>query len=889
MTLTLITGRPNAGKTAVLDGWIAELWSLHGDGRRLVQPAAREILMRRACGDVSLRLLSRSASTPGFARTLSSVAERALDITQARPRTAEGVEVLSVLSRYTRILDDEGLIEPCVASRLLGADPPALDGPIVVNRFTDLSPAQESLVTGLATATDVLVALVWEEGHPGTEALTPLVARLKSRGEHVHVPAAQPCGELEQLEHALYRPDHALAATGAVWFAEAAGRDLEVVAATDLAAEYVKDGTPAGRIAIVFRDAASRLALMEAAARQVDLPLATDVSRPLDETPMGRALLALLDVAGGRDVTRERVLAFLDSPYSGVSPQEVERLDTGWRRNRISGDRLLRDVGRLDGAGPATRAARAIASGATPGIVNKWQVLIDALLVSADMRRGLDHDAGLWDCAVHREALRTIGALADDTGQVPRETEIRAALPRVSVSPGVREDEDAVLFTEAHRVRSRRFDVVVVGGLTAAEFSSERPRSAVSEILEALGLPVGADERALERLLFYTLVTRPRKRLALLRQATDDAGQAVRPSGLWDEVLDLYRAPDQAEPNERPAGLPFVNRPLSAIATDSVSYTPGRRSERAKTPRPSWRPSRGTLVSQTVREALAGREEFAVSELELYATCPYRWFYERAVRPREIDTGFEAREAGSLAHELLASFYARWSPPERPRRVTPDDLSEARELLEQVLAEKLSAAPDAVGLAETLTLDRVKGWVETAIEDDAFLLPGYVPFAHELAFGREADLPFEFGGVPVRGRIDRVDMRGTSIVVTDYKTASSVPGHGSFASRGVMQPPVYLAAAAAVLGGEPDGAVLRSLRSRTVRGFWRDDRLSLHDCGSRADAVGAEQVASILEEAAGRVAAAAEGIRSGNITPVQGGCATCSSCVARGVCGQVTE
>lgn len=178
MTLTLVTGRPNAGKTGhlygpaieaaagglspvillpsmpdarraaeefahrgvtgvrttVLDRWIAELWSLYGDGRRIVEPGVREVLLRRACDETSLRTLVHSAGTPGFVRLLAAVAERVVDLEQARPRSSQDREVLEVLGRYDRVLVDEELVELAVASTLLGASPPPVSGPVVVNR-----------------------------------------------------------------------------------------------------------------------------------------------------------------------------------------------------------------------------------------------------------------------------------------------------------------------------------------------------------------------------------------------------------------------------------------------------------------------------------------------------------------------------------------------------------------------------------------------------------------------------------------------------------------------------------------------------------------------------------------------------------------------------------
>jgi hypothetical protein len=929
MTLTLVTGRPNVGKsgllygpileaaadgspivllpsrpdarraadefsvrgvagirTVVLDEWIAELWSLHGDGRRLIESGVREALMLRACSETPLAAIASSAGRAGFVRALSSVAQRLTGTWSPEPRTAEDHEVLAVLERYACLGQEEGLLELGHAATILGGDPPRVEGPVAVNRFTDLSEPQEAFVSGLSTVTEVRIGLPWEQGCPATEALTPLVERLAESGEHLHIAAESGDDELDLLERNLYRPGVPHEPTGAVVFAEAAGEEAEAVLAVDLAAQLIAEGFEPGRIAIVFRDAAPRVSVIETGAVQAGVRVFMDVALPLQTTAIGKALLALLDVASGRDATRERMLAFLHSPYSGASPRDAEQLDTLWRRRRESGRRLLEDAAsRLEGTAPAIRCARRVCGAPlTVENVKKWQELMDALLLAAESHRGLTGTAGKTDCAAHREVLRTLSALAGGISRGSGETAVREALCRVRVSPGGSQRDDEVLVTEVHRVRSRRFDAVILGGLTAAEFSSERPRSVAAELLERLGAAAGAEERASERLLFYTVVTRPRDRLVLLRQATDMIGEGLRPSVFWDEVLDLYRASAPLDEDEHPAGVPLVSRPLSTLADNSVCYSPGRRAKRRAGTRPEPRPARGILTSDEVRAAIRMQDEFSVSELERYATCPYRWFLDRAVRPRELDVAFEAREAGSVAHEALAAFYQRWAGPETQRRVVPDDLPEALRIADEVLDAAFESAPATIGLAEELAAERVRRWVAGVIEDDAYLLPGYTPVCHEFAFGGAEGRPFELSGVALRGRIDRIDACDRGLIVTDYKSAGVVPGHASFAGRGVIQLPVYLAAAVYLRGGEAHGAVYRSLSSRKVRGFWRTDRLSLLECGAHTDAVDAEGLESILAEAAERVRTASAGIRCGDIAPVTGGCDACGTCTARAMC-----
>ena len=234
MGLTLVTGRANSGKTGAiydavreaagaghrpslllpthpdvqrataelsrthplgihvqqLDGWVEEQWSLHGDGRRPIRAAQRVLVLREAIGDTRLRVLTRTATTPGFVRLLAYVATRASEeprsaLETADPRSASDAELISLLRAYRTRLDGAGLIEPGEAALALASAPPA-GGPIFIHRFTDLGRAQESLAVGVSSVRDTWVSLPWEDGFAATEALDPLIRRLMPISTHRH-------------------------------------------------------------------------------------------------------------------------------------------------------------------------------------------------------------------------------------------------------------------------------------------------------------------------------------------------------------------------------------------------------------------------------------------------------------------------------------------------------------------------------------------------------------------------------------------------------------------------------------------------------------------------------------------------------------------------------
>ncbi|MDP2400384.1 MAG: hypothetical protein Q8M66_00250, partial [Actinomycetota bacterium] len=356
MSLTLITGRANTGKTGVVyrplvdsvragetptlvlpsapdvrraraefadrglsgirvttfKGWVESLWSLHGDGRRIVGPAVRQALVGEVIGGARLELLASSASKPGFARQMAELVSKATIGRLAREQGGVDGELTSLVRAYARACDTAGFIELDEAARALALRGPALPGPVAFNRFADLSQAQIDLILATATTGEIGVALNWEEGCPATSALDDVVGVLADAATVLHhEDARDPETELEFLERDLYRPTAPIEPTGQLVLAETAGPEAEVAVAARMAARFVSQGVPAERIAIVFRHVDKRAHLIRAALANQHLVGDLDVSRSFVGTPFGRAFSSLLGSCCGQEDARERLLAFL--------------------------------------------------------------------------------------------------------------------------------------------------------------------------------------------------------------------------------------------------------------------------------------------------------------------------------------------------------------------------------------------------------------------------------------------------------------------------------------------------------------------------------------------------------------------------------------------------
>lgn len=255
---------------------------------------------------------------------------------------------------------------------------------------------------------------------------------------------------------------------------------------------------------------------------------------------------------------------------------------------------------------------------------------------------------------------------------------------------------------------------------------------------------------------------------------------------------------------------------------DNIFFSRGARLVRGRWGTPSrFTPYDGVFSS---KEALAGlraileeqKWRFSPTSLEAYAGCPFDYFLTRILGVEVLEepermVSLGPSERGILIHRILARLFGEL----RERGLLPLSAAPAEEvfgiadLVVTRLLEEFSKT-EPVGLPVFWEMDKrlVRESVRLLIEEERLEADGFVPSQFEKWFGGDRDgidVSCECGGrsVSFKGRIDRIDTAADGqFRVIDYKTGKLAGKDQDLAHGTALQLPIYLMAAARILGAE---------------------------------------------------------------------------------------
>lgn len=606
-------------------------------------------------------------------------------------------------------------------------------------------------------------------------------------------------------------PEPDAAAAPAAWFA---CRDREEELAQ--VARHVKSSGVSARFAVVFQRPLPYVYLARSVLGDAAIPYQTFDELPLAAEPFAGAL-DLVFTCVTTEATRAALVELLGSPHFRFADDnghvlaraDVAALDDWLRDQKYLGG--WDAAGRLDASSDLSHGARRSRSG--PGHLKA------ALAVAARVVAGLRsvqgqpkasaqigsvlafvraHERQAGDDARQQRAraaiLAALGSLADayarhdddplDIGElaagVRRWMEAQTFSPRTGWSGLLLLDAAAAPYADVDECR--------LVGLVDGEWPDRSGRNIFypAALLSQLGWAPEVDRQRAARARFADLLALPHRRLSA-STFTLEGDAIVTPAALLEE-LESARHPRQ----RRVAALEprvFVHEALSedpversAVDGEAAAWL-DLRLGRSAPDGPEFHGRTGARPSA----------EYAVSHVERYLECPFKYFAAYVLKldeEREDESGLTPIERGRILHDVFERFFAAWRDSGR-ERLTVQNVGEALSLFAEVADDRLSSLPEADRALERAYLlgsAAASGLAERAfafeIEHDVGLVERLLEYPLEGEFElAAADGPRR---VRIRGKADRIDLlEDGTLRVIDYKL-----GRAPRSAR-ALQLPIY--------------------------------------------------------------------------------------------------
>lgn len=820
--------------------WLRSLWELLGDGRGFVDNLQRQMLfsdMIARRDDADLQPLSRSQGTvrmlarmardvlPGVAGT---GAERCCDnVCKPKPKSDAEARVFELLRAYAGGLDRRDMVESCEAADIMAGaltdSLPACTRAVCVRGVTSFTYSLLELLSAVANnGGEVVVLLAREQAAMREELATALDARgvlfeVAPLDEDAGAPATAPKSVARPAFVEVAGP-HARARVYADVIDKMvkAHKESNVNGAASAPADPVRVLVVSARAPQLFGELAARLAARHVAAETTEFTA-------FSQSIVGRQFTALANLIERMKAADEGAASktewwpapeltdWIYSPLSGADAASARTFDKNMRLSRSKTTTGVKSL--LQSVQGQIRGARKAASDENwfknvPCVVSDvfqalWRdkpvTALKAMLAVAEALPdrafgGLDGQARRQaETALLRHAIDILmnEARVLDVSQaatVPVLDGVRTKVDKRSaaydyetyeVDRAPRAQVRFVSLADAAALRPGSYDAVLFADVDLDSYPLSHEEGPLATLTASLGREgVSLEPAALLRVRFGRAMQATSGPVALARVTHDRQARECYPAAVWTELWAHAEAAGAAKPMRVGEG--------DIIADFDPAAGEGLRRERVTCEAPQHLSAEA--VPYLVLRRRDGEGEGAplvprltsASQIEAYSTCPLCWFVSYRVKPQSIDAGFGNMEKGNFVHDVLEHLHARL-PQEGMKRVTPENLPRAQELLREVFDETLVEHASKRGnegplvplsAVEERQVAEILPQLEGVLAYESEALAPFAPRYLEFAFN---ELKVEYAGWPLGGRIDRVDVDAENrAVVIDYKHRSGV-------------------------------------------------------------------------------------------------------------------
>ncbi len=688
-----------------ISGYLTDMWRVWGDEREFVTGVNRFLLMQKA-----LKSTLDSVSS-GSVRFASSVASRTLGYIHTDDLTADEINTLEegylnlyeAYKIYAASLDEEGLVEPCVAE----VDLPSLMKEKMTNLpalyvvgFSHISVEHLAFIAEYARVGDVHVVLNIQDNPMydlDRETLEQLKQVLDRRSISYTIQMWEEADdwdkspEIKELSHKIYTSQqNPITPRGTVDLLIPAGLRAEPEAIARKADELVGNGFKKVYICtkepeVIFSQVQPKLAARSISLEgiltkhmgdssvfhMVSVYLST-IARLIEMGPNRYEETEEGPIKKLRDMSwwpPRQLTDFMLSALSDMDPKDVWDLDAQWRS-----DRLLTPADVLDTLKSARKSSKLISDSITDLENGKIPMAIRRISENfAARHEGAENEIWYGEAqAVLQAYLSTAtelarrghvshGAASKGSRRLSSVIDTMYTIMRTrSLNFGLRyevEDERGVVVVatprEIARMRPASVDALIYVGLDSSRSAISISSTSKNVLTSTLTHTQISDPLMQARSEFGKIIRVTKEHLTLERVAYMDKTEAFN-AVVLGELLEAYGYTS----TKQKLPLPCTEN-VETDVLDNVSPM-GTDDAQVKTtklaPIGTIEDQNKDLILLTPHAKDADEKPLPIlsaSQIDGYLDCPYKWFNQRRLKLNDSDAGFGPMEKGTFVHRVL--------------------------------------------------------------------------------------------------------------------------------------------------------------------------------------------------------------------------------------------
>ncbi len=517
--------------------------------------------------------------------------------------------------------------------------------------------------------------------------------------------------------------------------------------------KLLQEGVLPGAIGIIYKENKYGEELSQYFAQR-NIPVYSKRNLNILEIPLAKKLILLLEyLAAEHDIPYggdEMLFEILHFDWFHIAPIEIAKLtttvaDRRFGENKTSLRKLLNDTAHAPAAdlfskGPAAGLKEAsmiieklISDVSNVTLVNLFEnCLRDAgvlswIMQSPDKHQNLKVITGLFDF-VKEEARRNASLTLDQLVNIFMLMEKESlSLPLVQVSGS----EKGVNLMTAHGSKGLEFEHVFLVGCNAASWEKKRKPGGGYTFPDTMfaSLPKHKDEEELRR-LFYVALTRAMLHLHISYSSFKNDGKEMEPSMFIAEVQDMHALPVEKVILDTEVISEFAMIQFTAVQSPEIEKV------------------EADFVTQILDKFVMN-----VTALNNYLKCPLQFYFQNLVR---VPSGkSEATEFGSAVHYALQMLFEKMQKDEKfpPKQEFVHDF------------EKYMNRH-----RESFTKEQFARRMEYGQEVLSNYYDQYIKTWNTIVAVERTIRNVVVQGVPLKGKLDKLEFDGKSVNVVDYKS-----------------------------------------------------------------------------------------------------------------------